>query len=80
MPKQQQQAHNQRGPPRIPSIFFPKYNASIRPHLEYAIPLSLPVFPHAKKNVHKLAVKFVKELRNVPYEAALVENLKQDYK
>ncbi len=57
-----------------PSIFLPLYKAFIRPHLEYAIQASSLILSRdcqALKSVQKLAVKFVKGLRHVPYETAL---------
>ncbi len=58
----------------IPSIFLPLYKAFIRPHLEYAIQASASILSRdcqALESVQKLAVKFVKGLRRVPYETAL---------
>ncbi len=52
------------------SIFLPLYKAFIRPHLEYAIQASSPIPSRgcqALESVQKLAVKFVKGLRYVPY-------------
>ncbi len=57
-----------------PSIFLPLYKAFIRPHLEYAIEASSPILSRgcqALESVQKLAMKFVKGLRHVPYEIAL---------
>ncbi len=57
-----------------PSIFLPLYKAFSRPHLEYAIQASSPSLSQgcqALESVQKLAVKFVKGLRHVPYETAL---------
>ncbi len=57
-----------------PSIFLSLYKAFIRPHLEYAIHTSSPILSRdcqALESVQKLAVKFVKGLRHVPYETAL---------
>ncbi len=57
-----------------PSIFLPLYKAFIRPNLEYAIQASSPILSQdclALESVQKLAVKFVKGLRRVPYETAL---------
>ncbi len=57
-----------------PSIVLPLYKAFIRPHLEYAIQASSPILSRdcqALESVQKLAVKFVKGLRHVPYETAL---------
>ncbi len=57
-----------------PSIFLPLYKAFIRPHLEYAIQASSPILSRdcqALESVQKLAVKFVRGLRHVPYETAL---------
>ncbi len=57
-----------------PSIFLPLYKAFIRPHLEYAIQASSPILSRdcqVLESVQKLAVKFVKGLRHVPYETAL---------
>ncbi len=58
-----------------PSIFLPLYKAFIRPHLEYAIQASSPILSRdcqAIESVQKLAVKFVKGLRHVPHETALL--------
>ncbi len=57
-----------------PSIFLPLYKAFIRPHHEYAIQASSSILSRdcpALESVQKLAVKFVKGLRYVPYETAL---------
>ncbi len=57
-----------------PSIFLPLYKTFIRPHLEYAIQAAHPTLcrdAEALEKVRKLALKFVKGLRHVPYEAAL---------
>ncbi len=57
-----------------PNIFLPLYKAFIRPHLEYAIQAFSPILSQdcqALESVQKLAVKFVKGLRHVPYETAL---------
>ncbi len=57
-----------------PSIFSPLYKAFIRPHLEYAIQASSPILSRdcqVLESVQKLAVKFVKGFRHVPYETAL---------
>ncbi len=57
-----------------PSIFFPLYKTFIRPHLEYAIQATHPILcrdADALEKVQKLALKFVKGLRHIPYEAAL---------
>ncbi len=57
-----------------PSIFLPQYKTFIRPHLEYAIQAAHPILSRdteALEKVQKLALKFVKELRHVPCEAAL---------
>ncbi len=46
----------------------------IRPHLEYSIQATHPILcrdAEALEKVQKLALKFVKGLRHVPYEAAL---------
>ncbi len=56
------------------SIFLPLYKTIIRPHMEYAIQAAHPILCHdaeALEKVQKLALKFVKGLRHVPYEAAL---------
>ncbi len=50
------------------------YKAFICPHLEYAIQVSSLILSRdyqALESVQKLAVKFVKGLRHVPYETAL---------
>ncbi len=50
------------------------YKAFIRPRLDYAIQASSPILSRdcqALESVQKLAVKFVKVLRHVPYETAL---------
>ncbi len=60
-----------------PSIFLPLYKAFYRPHLEYAIQASSPILSwdfQALESVQKFAVKFVKGLRHVPYETALVRS------
>ncbi len=57
-----------------PSIFLPLYKAFIRPNLEYAIQASSPILfrdCQALESVQKLAVKFIKGFRHVPYETAL---------
>ncbi len=57
-----------------PNIALPLYKAFIRPHLEYAIQASSPILSRdyqAQESVQKLALKFVKGLRHVPYETAL---------
>ncbi len=57
-----------------PSISPPLYKAFIRPHLEYAIQAPSPILSRdcqALESVQKLAVKFLKGLCHVPYEAAL---------
>ncbi len=57
-----------------PSIFLPLYKAFIRPYLEYAIKTSSPILTRdwqAIESVQKLALKFLKGLRRVPYETAL---------
>ncbi len=57
-----------------PSIFLPLYKAFIRPHLEYAIQASSLILSRdcqELESVQKLAVKFVKGLRHVPYKTAL---------
>ncbi len=57
----------------IPCIFLPLYNF-IRPHLEYSIQATHPIlccYAEALEKVQKLAMKFVKGLRHVPYESAL---------
>ncbi len=54
--------------------FLPLYKAFFRPHLEYAIQASSPILSRdylALESVQKLAAKFVKGLRHVPYETAL---------
>ncbi len=59
-----------------PSIFLPLYKTFIRPHLEYAIQATHPILcrdVEALDKVQKLALKFVKGLRHVPYEAALTQ-------
>ncbi len=46
----------------------------IRPHLEYAIQATHPILcreEEALKKVQNLALKFVKGLQHVPYDAAL---------
>ncbi len=56
------------------SNFLPLFKTFIRPHLEYAIQATHPVLcrdAEALEKVQKLARKFVKGLRHVPYEAAL---------
>ncbi len=58
---------------QTPSIFLPLYEEFIHPHLEYAIQASSPVLSRdcqTLERVQKLAVKFVKGLRHVPYETA----------
>ncbi len=58
-----------------PSIFLLLKKAFIRPHLEYAEQASSPILSRdcqALENVQKLAVKFVKGLRHVPYEAVML--------
>ncbi len=50
------------------------YKVFIRPHYEYAIQVTSPIVSRdcqALESVQKLAVKFVKGLRHVPYETAL---------
>ncbi len=57
-----------------PSIFLPLYKTFIRPQLEYAIQATHPILcwdAEALEKVQKLALKFAKGLRQVPYEAAL---------
>ncbi len=57
-----------------PSIFLPLYETFIRPHLEYAIQVTHSILcrdAEALEKVQKLALKLVKGLRHVPYEAAL---------
>ncbi len=57
-----------------PSIFLPLHKTFIRPHLECAIQATHPILcrdAEALEKVQKLALKFVKGLRHVPYEAAL---------
>ncbi len=57
-----------------PSIFLPLYKTFIRPHLEYSIQATHPILcrdAEALETVQKLALKFVKGLRHVPYDAAL---------
>ncbi len=59
---------------QTPRVFLLLYKAIIRPHLEYAIHASSPFLSldcQALGSVQKLAVKFVKGLRHVPYETAL---------
>ncbi len=54
--------------------FPPLYKAFIHPHLEYAIQASSTILSRGcqvLEIVQKLAVKFVKGLRNVLYESAL---------
>ncbi len=56
------------------TFFFPLYKAFIRRHLEYAVQASSLILSRdcrALESVQKLAVKFVKGLRHVPYETAL---------
>ncbi len=56
------------------SIFLPLFKMFTRPHLGYAILASSPIVSRdsqAIESVQKLAVRFVKGLRHVPYEAAL---------
>ncbi len=58
------------------SIFLPLYKTFIRPHLEYAIHATHPIlfrYAEALEKVQKLALKFVKDFRHVPYEAALMQ-------
>ncbi len=60
--------------PLTPSMFLPVYKTFIHPHLEYAIQESSPILSRdrqALESVQKLAGKFVKGLRHVPYETAL---------
>ncbi len=50
------------------------YETFIRPHLEYSIQATHPILcrdAEALEKVQKLALKFVKGLRHVPYEAAI---------
>ncbi len=57
-----------------PNIFLPLYKTFIRPHLEYSITatdLILCCDAEVLEKVQKLALKFVKGLWKVPYEAAL---------
>ncbi len=57
-----------------PNIFLPLCKTFIRPHLENSIQAILPILcrdADALEKVQKLAVKFVKGLPYVPYEAAL---------
>ncbi len=59
---------------RTPSIFLLLYKTFIRPHLEYSIQATHPILcrdAEALEKIQKLALKFVKRLRHVPYEAAL---------
>ncbi len=59
---------------RTPSIFLLLYKTFIRPHLEYAIHATHTTLcrdAEALEKVQKLALKFVKGLRHVLYEAAL---------
>ncbi len=52
-----------------PSIFLSLYKTFIRPHLEYAIQTTHPILcrdTEALEKVQKLALMFVKGLRNVP--------------
>ncbi len=61
-----------RGP--YPQYFSPLYKTFIRPHLEYLIQATHPILcrdAEALEKVQKLALKFMKGLRHVPYEAAL---------
>ncbi len=56
-----------------PSIFLPLFKTFLRPHLEYAIQATHPILcrdAEALEKVQKLALKFVKGFRHVPYEAA----------
>ncbi len=57
-------------------MYLPLYKTFIRPHLEYAIQATHPVLcrdAEALEMVQKLALKLVKGLRHVPYEAALIQ-------
>ncbi len=55
-----------------PSIFSPCFKAFIRSHLEYAEQPISPIFSRVRQqSVQKRALKFVKELRHIPYETAL---------
>ncbi len=57
-----------------PSMFLPLYKAFIGPYLEYAIQTSSSSLTRdwqALESVQKLALKFLKGLRRVPYETAL---------
>ncbi len=61
-----------RGP--YPHYFLPLYETFIRPRLEYAIQTTHPTLccdAEAQEKVQRLALKFVKGLRHVTYEAAL---------
>ncbi len=57
-----------------PSIFLPLYKTFIRPYLKFSIQATHPIIcrdAKALEKVQKLALKFLKGLRHVPYEAAL---------
>ncbi len=57
-----------------PNIFLPLYKTFNRPHLEYSIQATHPILcrnAEALENVQKLALKFVKGLLHVRYEADL---------
>ncbi len=57
-----------------PSFFLPLYKTVIQLHLEYAIQVTHPIIcrdPEALEKVQKLALKFVKGLRHVPYVAII---------
>ncbi len=61
-------------PALTPSIFLSLYNVFIRPHLQYAIQATHPILSRDAEpleKVQKIALKFLKGLRHVPYEAAL---------
>ncbi len=55
-----------------PNIFLPLYKTLIRPNIEWSIQATHPILcRQGTEKVQKLALKFVKGLRHVPYEAAL---------
>ncbi len=57
-----------------PSIFLPLYKIFIRPHLEYSAQATHSILPcdaEELEKVQKIGLKFVKELRHVPYESAI---------
>ncbi len=57
-----------------PNIFLPLYKTLIRPHFEYSIQSIHPILcrdAQALEKVQKLALKFGKGLRHVPYEATI---------